>query len=320
MMETPLTTLVFPLNVYAEALRLEYGAVDSLHLGLMESGDASLARAQARATERLLALLPPPPCRVLEVGIGLGKTFERLSRSGYEVTGVTPDHQQIKAVQNRAGGAGRLICTRFEDMEAASPSFDVVLFQESAQYIQPAERLLLDSARHLAPHGTVAGMDEFPLTKLKRLREILPDTGLVAEELTDLTRQACDSCAHLIELIDRHGPRLARELARATLLDGLLIAFREFDQLSPADRAAVSDEELAAFCAIIGYLTAARGKSSGGATLAAELLERERAHWLADERLARMIIAGVAATWRARYRHYLEGSWRYVLFKLRKTG
>jgi SAM-dependent methyltransferase len=320
MTEALLTTLVFPLNVYAEALRLEYGAIDSLHLGLMKPGDSSLPRAQARATERLLALLPPPPCRILEVGVGLGKTFERLAQAGHEVTGITPDHQQIKVVRDRIGDIGHLICTRFEDLKTSSPLFDVILFQESAQYLQPPERLLLDSARQLALGGIIVGMDEFSLAKLARLREFQPGTGLAIEEFADVTREACSSCARLVELIDRHGQRLSRELDRLTLLDGLLIAFRELDQLSPAAKAALSSEDLATFFVIIEYLTGAMGGSSKELILAMELLERERARWLTDERLARMIIAGVATTWRTRHRHYLDGLWRYILFKLRRTG
>ncbi len=50
MTEPSLSRLAFPLNVFAEALRLEYGLIDELHLGIMAPGDPSPHRAQARAT------------------------------------------------------------------------------------------------------------------------------------------------------------------------------------------------------------------------------------------------------------------------------
>ena len=69
---------LFPLNVLTHALVAEEGDVPYLHYGLFEGEGESIQRAQQRSTDVLLARLPPPPSRVLEVGVGLGTTFDRL--------------------------------------------------------------------------------------------------------------------------------------------------------------------------------------------------------------------------------------------------
>ncbi|HYV41690.1 MAG TPA: hypothetical protein VEO02_07875 [Thermoanaerobaculia bacterium] len=51
-------------------LTLEEGVAHSMHYGLFERGDESIATAQERSTALLLERLPPPPCRLLEVGVG----------------------------------------------------------------------------------------------------------------------------------------------------------------------------------------------------------------------------------------------------------
>jgi SAM-dependent methyltransferase len=42
-------------------------------------------------TEFVLAELPPPPCRVLEIGCGSGQLAEALAQAGYRVVAIDPD-------------------------------------------------------------------------------------------------------------------------------------------------------------------------------------------------------------------------------------
>ena len=60
----------YPLNVFMHILMHEEGAVRYLHYGLFERDDDSIDVAQERSTELLLSRLPPPPARLLDVGVG----------------------------------------------------------------------------------------------------------------------------------------------------------------------------------------------------------------------------------------------------------
>src|SRR4051812_17622954 len=101
--DLPYRDFYYPLNVFMHVLTKEEGRVDDLHYGLFESPDESIGAAQARSTELLLSRLPPPPARILEVGIGLGTTLDRLVRLGYDALGITPDAQQIAIARARFG-------------------------------------------------------------------------------------------------------------------------------------------------------------------------------------------------------------------------
>lgn len=76
----------FPLNAYSHILCKDYGDFEYLHYGLFEQGNPNIKKAQQRATDLLFSHLPPCPCRVLEVGIGLGTTLSNLVKMGYDAT------------------------------------------------------------------------------------------------------------------------------------------------------------------------------------------------------------------------------------------
>src|SRR6202022_2049667 len=89
----PYRDFYYPLNVFMHILMLEEGDVRYLHYGLFERGEDSIGVAQERSTDLLLAQLPPPPARILDVGAGLGTTLERLGQLGYDAEGITPDEK-----------------------------------------------------------------------------------------------------------------------------------------------------------------------------------------------------------------------------------
>ncbi|MEE8428742.1 MAG: class I SAM-dependent methyltransferase, partial [Gammaproteobacteria bacterium] len=120
----------FPLNVYAGAQYLEYGKVKYLHYGLFTDNETSLEQAQQHSTDLILARLPSPPCRILEVGIGVGTTCRELTRRGYQVTGITPNGAQLALARAGNGADTYLIQTRFEDVYAPAAPYHVILFQE----------------------------------------------------------------------------------------------------------------------------------------------------------------------------------------------
>jgi SAM-dependent methyltransferase len=206
----------FPLNVFMLILIAEEGEARYLHYGIFESADESIANAQQRSTELMLQRLPAPPARILDVGIGLGTTLSTLQRLGYEVTGITPDLQQVEAAKKRWGAELPAIVTRFEDLDDSQP-FDVVLFQESAQYIAPAT--IFSRCAKLAPRVVV--VDEFatrPFAQagsLHQFSEFLREAETAGFQLTgdlDVSSKASPTTAYFMKRLPAYRQRLIDEL------------------------------------------------------------------------------------------------------------
>lgn len=149
----PYRDFYYPLNVFMHILTHEEGGVRYLHYGLFTEADDTIAAAQDRSTELLLARLPLPPARVLDVGTGLGTTLHRLLSLGYDAVGITPDQKQIAMIR----GDAPVRCIRYEDYP--EEHFDAIFFQESSQYI--GSDAIFARARHLTSHVIV--LDEFSL-------------------------------------------------------------------------------------------------------------------------------------------------------------
>ncbi len=171
-------TFAFPLNVYARMLEAEEGRLDYLHYGLFEREGEPVWQAQERASQRLWAALPPP-CRVLEVGIGIGTTLRRLGAAGYDAFGITPDPEQVAEVRERHGQAVRVAVSSLESLAVDKGPWDLMLLQESAQYIAPlalfeaADRLLVAEGAQLVV------MDEFALQRNGPEHAGLAQTGAI---------------------------------------------------------------------------------------------------------------------------------------------
>src|SRR6185503_7993934 len=110
-MELPYRDFYYPLNLLTHVITLEEGSVRYLHYGLFERAGEPLVDAQQHSTELLLAHLPPVPARLLDVGAGIGTTLDRLTRLGYDVTGITPDEKQIAFIRSRYGDPVRVIAS-----------------------------------------------------------------------------------------------------------------------------------------------------------------------------------------------------------------
>lgn len=206
----------FPLNVYAELLRLETGAVDYLHYGLFEAGERDVARAQRRACDWLLERLPAPPLRVLDVGVGLGTTAARLAALGHRVTGITPDPAQAGLAAARAPSA-HVVVAAFEHFDPAAV-YDLLLFQESSQYID-TDLLFETAARLCAPESCVVIFDEFSNCdapgpqSLERVKAAAAFRGFELREELDRSAQAARTIDYLIEALERRGDEIAGALA-----------------------------------------------------------------------------------------------------------
>lgn len=216
-----LPSLAFPLNLFAELQVLEEGGADYLHFGLFEHPDDPIADAQQASTRLILERLPEMPAAILEVGIGLGTTYRTLRALGHSVVGITPDAAQIEVARVRLGGDADLRCTRFEALEAPAEGFSMILFQESAQYIDPLA-LFNRAFELLAPGGTLLIVDEVALRRTAVGEEELhladdlvaqaERAGFALEERLDLGERAAPTIDYLLDGIARHRSALIEAL------------------------------------------------------------------------------------------------------------
>lgn len=218
---SPFKDLNFPLNVYAHAMLLQEGKADYLHYGLFQHKNTDLPAAQQFSTELVLSRLPPPACRILEVGVGLGTTFSLLRRLGYDVHGLTPDAQQIAHIQKNLGNQVPVTCQHLEDFDSDAESFDVMLFQESAQYIDSLV-IFNKAADLLSMSGSLLIIDEFALRRVETSVEglhLLADMitqaarfGLELVEQLDLSEMAMPTLDYLLSMTAIHRQRLLHDL------------------------------------------------------------------------------------------------------------
>lgn len=134
---------------------------ENLHYGLWDGLDVAagnLRRAQDAYTEKLFALLPPGPLRVLDIGGGAGETARKLLALGHAVEIVVPSPYLAGRCRENAPGARVHECT-FEEFTGQGP-FDLCLFSESFQYI-PLEQGLPRCVPLLSPGGSVLIADCF---------------------------------------------------------------------------------------------------------------------------------------------------------------
>jgi cyclopropane fatty-acyl-phospholipid synthase-like methyltransferase len=221
-------SLPFPLSILARVIELRQGRVTSLHYGLFSGSSDSLAAAQERSTALVFEKLPPPPCSILEVGIGLGETLGRLVRAGYDAEGITPDAAQLAIACTRVGDL-RIHAVPLEGF-ASLRRFDAVLFQESSQYIE-SQALFRQVRSVISPGGVVLVLDEFALRsvdepgalhRLDLFLEAAASHGFREEERIDLSKSAAPTIDYFLGSI----PKL-----RDTLLSDLSLDPARLDEL-----------------------------------------------------------------------------------------
>lgn len=224
-------SMSFPLGVFSYAMALEEGEAEYLHYGLFQDAETSLQEAQAHSTNLLLQCLPTAPCRILEVGIGLGTTFGKLSAMGHQVTGISPDVAQIERAQERLGEDADLRCATLEELEPDDEGYDLLLFQESAQYIHSLA-LIEAALKQLKPGGQLLIIDEFALKRggpgaeslhlLSHFRAQMERFGFDLQKERDLSDMAAPTLDYLIRVLARHRETLMRDMALSSEeLDGL---------------------------------------------------------------------------------------------------
>jgi len=224
----------FPLNVYAELLRLHTGGVDYLHFGLFESATEDVLIAQERSNRWLFNHLPTTSCSVLEIGIGLGATLNRLQQMGFTVHGITPDPAQVSIAKAR-NQTLTLTTSTFEAF--TNPTrYDILLFQESSQYIA-SPMLWQQTDVLLTASGKVLILDEFKKQGEGGLhaRDVFlaeaASRGFQLTEEVDFSRQAAVTVEFLLNAVSQYQAKLlALPGVDQAKLDGLEASLRVYQK------------------------------------------------------------------------------------------
>lgn len=181
---------------------------ENLHYGYWEGLDvcaANLGAAQAAYTDRVFALLPKAPCRILDIGGGAGETARKLIALGHQVEIVVPSAFLASRCRENAPEA-MVHEAKFEDAQI-SGNFDVCLFSESFQYI-PLDQGIAKCLSLLSAGGRIIIADCFRSETFSpdavqatvggghpigRFRELVQTTGLVIGHEEDITSEVAPS-------------------------------------------------------------------------------------------------------------------------------
>ncbi|MDP1930375.1 MAG: GNAT family N-acetyltransferase [Gammaproteobacteria bacterium] len=221
--------LPYPLNVYAQTLALEYGSAEHLHFGVFAAAlDEAYPYAQQRAQDLLKELLISAPACVLEVGCGGGALARELAAQGYIATAMSGNAAEFESL---IADTTQHVCADFQNYQPQQ-LFDIVVFQQSAQYLDPI--ILLEQAKAcLREGGQLLIADEFLLDDSHREAEPLSLLG----HFLQLAVRCGFHITHQQELGTLVAPGLARFHAlllkhEQALCDSLRLEARSVQQLA----------------------------------------------------------------------------------------
>ena len=124
-----------------------FSGSEHLHFGLFESESETMRQAQERMTSMLMAWVPDACQHAVDVGCGLGATSIRLAAAGATVEAFAPSEPLMEYARELAAWCGVSDRTTFHacglhDWEPMRDEYDVVLSQESLQYIHPLDQTM----------------------------------------------------------------------------------------------------------------------------------------------------------------------------------
>jgi SAM-dependent methyltransferase len=111
---------------------------------------------------RLLEVLPPPPARVLDLGVGPGWTSQFLARRGYEVVGqdICTDVLDLATASAREAGLTnvRFVAQDYESMDYRE-EFDAALFYDALHHAENERAALAAVYAALKPGGVCVTLE-----------------------------------------------------------------------------------------------------------------------------------------------------------------
>ncbi|MEJ2697024.1 MAG: methyltransferase domain-containing protein [Candidatus Sulfobium sp.] len=214
---------------------------DHLHFGLWgENQGIPMEDAQDSMFNRLLAFFPSSPATVLDVGCGLGLSAARLSQLGYNVTAIAPAPELIRYASERYSGSGvRFKALGFldEDNEIfTADSYDVLFFQESAQYLSPLDSAIRKARLLLNNKGIVVIGDEVcydrdvkPFTSVHMSQDFtvtLSESGFRILENEKIGEDVSPTCDFIIDQFTTRFGEIVSRFEGADVSDNLIF-YRE---------------------------------------------------------------------------------------------
>jgi SAM-dependent methyltransferase len=143
--------------------------------------------------ERVRRALPPPPARVLDLGVGTGRELTALLDAGYEPTGVDVSEAMLERCGRRARPVPLLLCDFWEPLPFEDGSFDAAMALHGTLAHPPDHAAVRRLARELARVVRRGGafVAEVPAPAWieraagdARVRRTGPDTATYADPVT----------------------------------------------------------------------------------------------------------------------------------------
>ncbi|MFH0994569.1 MAG: methyltransferase domain-containing protein [Pseudomonadota bacterium] len=193
---------------------------DHLHFGLWpeDAPDSDLEKAQERMFDLLLSFFPEPPADVLDVGCGLGLSASMLARKGYRVTAIAPSSELIAYARRAYADSGVDFQTAgfLDDSNTgfAASTYDIILFQESFQYIHPLDIAVHRARTLLREKGKMIIADEVcrdrsiqPQTAVHHRQDImamLAEQGFRILSRQEIQNRVIHTCNRIIDKFSTH--------------------------------------------------------------------------------------------------------------------
>ena len=109
---------------------------------------------------QIMKLLPPPPARILDLGVGSGWTSEMLAWCGYEVIGLDIAPDMIDLARRRLNTALKLT---FEACDYEAPfdfgAFDAVVMYDALHHAENERSVIGNAFRCLKPGGVFISIE-----------------------------------------------------------------------------------------------------------------------------------------------------------------
>jgi 2-polyprenyl-3-methyl-5-hydroxy-6-metoxy-1,4-benzoquinol methylase len=150
-----------PFNFYRSFLHS-----DHLHFGIwpQDKQDLTIEEAQQLMFETVAKFFPKPPARILDVGCGLGLSSALMAKRGYDVAAISPSKEMIEyARKTYADSGARFMQLDFYDEDSQvfqDEKYDIILFQESSQYLGEPTRFIKKARNLLRDRGLLIISDE----------------------------------------------------------------------------------------------------------------------------------------------------------------
>lgn len=177
----------------------------------------------------LLALLPPPGRRTLDLGCGEGRLARELTELGHEVVGVDASGTLIEAA--RAHGSATFVHGDAACLPFAPASFDLVVSNLALQDLDDLEGAVKEAARVLEADGLFGFSIVHPFKSAGRFE----GSGFTLTEPYFRERRTIDRAGHDGRSVTLHGVHRPLQAYTEALAAAGLLVERMVEPTPPAD-------------------------------------------------------------------------------------